>query len=65
MQRNIYFFIITVKVLQAYWSGLLYPLPGNLLDPGIKPTSLMSPALFFTTGTMLEAIMIKRNVVKM
>ena len=27
---------------QEYWSGLLFPSPGNLLDPGIKP---MSPAL--------------------
>ena len=37
---------------QEYWSGLLCPPPGDLPDPGIKPTSLMSPALaggFFTT----------------
>ena len=27
---------------QAYWSGLSFPLPGDLLDPGIKR---MSPAL--------------------
>ena len=30
---------------QEYWSGLPCPPPGNLSDPGIKPTSLMSPAL--------------------
>ena len=39
---------------QEYWSGLPFPLPGDLPDPGIKPTSLMSPALagrFFTTST--------------
>ena len=39
---------------QEYWSGLPCPSPGDLPDPGIKPTSLMSPALadgFFTTGT--------------
>ena len=30
---------------QGYWSGLLFPPPGDLPDPGIKPTSLMSPAL--------------------
>ena len=38
---------------QEYWSGLLCPPPGDLPDPGIKPTSLMSPALaggFFTTS---------------
>ena len=37
---------------QEYWSGLLFPTPGDLLDPGIKPASLVSPALaggFFTT----------------
>ena len=34
---------------QEYWSGLLFPSPGDLPDPGIKP---VSPALsdgFFTT----------------
>ena len=34
-----------------YWSGLPLPIPGDLPDPGIEPTSLMSPALtggFFT-----------------
>ena len=34
------------------WSGLPYPPPGDLPDPGIEPTSLMSSALagrFFIT----------------
>ena len=34
---------------QEYWSGLPFPPPGDLPDPGIEP---MSPALaggFFTT----------------
>ena len=38
---------------QEYWSGLPFPTPGDLSDPGIKPTFLPSPALagrFFTTG---------------
>ena len=30
---------------QEYWSGLSFPLPEDLPDPGIKPMSLMSPAL--------------------
>ena len=30
---------------QEYWSGLLYPPPGDLPNPGIEPTSLMSLAL--------------------
>ena len=37
---------------QEYWSGLLLPPAGDLPDPGIKPASLVSPALaggFFTT----------------
>ena len=33
-------------ILQArYWSGLPYPTPGDLPDPGVEPTSLVSPAL--------------------
>ena len=28
---------------QDYWSGLLFPLPGDLPDTGIEPASLMSP----------------------
>ena len=42
---------------QEYWSGLPCPPPGDLPDPGIKPSSLMSPALtgrFFTTSTIWE-----------
>ena len=30
---------------QEYWSGLPCPPPRDLTDPGIKPVSLMSPAL--------------------
>ena len=41
---------------QEYQSGLPCPPPGNLPNPGIKPTSLTSPALagmFFTTRAHL------------
>ena len=37
---------------QEYWGGLPFPTPGDLPDPGIKPTSLAPPALagrFFTS----------------
>ena len=37
---------------QEYWSGLPFPSPGDLPNPGIKPMFLASPALageFFTT----------------
>ena len=30
---------------QEYWKGLPFPPPGELPNPGIKPASLMSPAL--------------------
>ena len=30
---------------QEYWSGLPFPSPGNLPDPGVEPTSPVSPAL--------------------
>ena len=30
---------------QEYWSGLPFPPPWDLSDPGIKPVSLASPAL--------------------
>ena len=43
---------------QEYWSGLPFPLPGDLPDPGIEPESLASPALeggFFTTNTTWAA----------
>ena len=39
---------------QEYWSGLPFPPPGDLPDPGIEPTSFASPALagrFFATIT--------------
>ena len=42
---------------QEYWNGLPCPPPGYLPDPGIKPMSLISPALaggFFTTSTTWE-----------
>ena len=39
---------------QEYWSGLPFPFPGDLPDPGIESVSLASPTLagrFFTTVT--------------
>ena len=40
-----------------YWSGLPCPPPGDLPDPGIKPTFLTCPALggFFTTNATGKA----------
>ena len=30
---------------QEYWSGLPFPAPEDILDPGIEPASLANPAL--------------------
>ena len=43
---------------QEYWSGLPCPPAGDLPDPEIEPTSLMSPSLagvFFITSATWEA----------
>ena len=45
---------------EEYWSGLPFPSPGDLLNPGTGPTSLKSPALagrFFITCATWEAHM--------
>ena len=43
---------------QEYWSGLSFPPPGDPPGSGIKPASLMSPALagrFLTASATWEA----------
>ena len=44
---------------QEYWSGVPFPTPGDLPNPGSEPVSLASPALagrFFTTSATWEVI---------
>ena len=44
---------------QEYWTGLPFPSPEDLPDPGIEPPSLVSPALagkFFTNCTKSRCI---------
>ena len=36
---------------QEYWSGLPFPSPGDLPDPGTEPTS---PGIFFTTPEAMK-----------
>ena len=46
---------------QEYWSGLPFSSPGDLPDPGSKPSALVSPALasrFFTAQAYLLLIII-------
>ena len=43
---------------QEYWSGLPFPPPGDLPDPGMEPTSPVSPVLaggIFMTSATWEA----------
>ena len=49
---------------QEYWSGLPYPPPEDLPDPGNEPASLKSPTLaskFFTTSATWETDLIGYN----
>ena len=44
---------------QEYWSGLPFPTPGDLPDPGIELKTFKSPVLvggFFTTSATREAL---------
>ena len=44
---------------QEYWSGLPFPPPGDLPNPGMEPASLESPTLagrFFATSATWEAL---------
>ena len=52
---------------QEYWSGLPFPSPEDLLNPGIETESLASPALadvFFTTEPQGKLIKLRLREVK-
>ena len=52
---------------QEYWSEWTFSSPGDLPDPGIKPTSLAPSALaggFFTISTIWEAIQLAKHAMK-
>ena len=40
---------------QVYWSGLPFPTPEDILDPGMEPVSPALAGRFFTTWTTWEA----------
>ena len=49
---------------EEYLSGLLYPPPGDLPDPGFEPAALVSPALaggFFTSSATIIVINISHE----
>ena len=50
---------------QEYWSGLLFPSPGDLPDPGMEPASLTSPVLagrLFTTSATYRLTALYRKI---
>ena len=44
---------------QEYWSGLPFPSPGDLPDPGIKPGSQVLPGGFFITEPPGKPLLIR------
>jgi len=44
---------------QEYWSGLPFPSPGDLLDPGIEPTSPALAGGFFLLLSHQESKILK------
>ena len=44
---------------QEYWSGLPFPPPGNLPDPGIEPASPAITGGFFTTESPCKPLYLK------
>ena len=47
---------------QEYWSGLSFPPPGDLPDPGIKPTSALEGRFFITDPPGTPSHMYTYNV---
>ena len=53
---------------QEYWSGLPFPPPGDLPDPGIEPKSPASPSSagkFFTTALNETNLCNQRDITEM
>ena len=47
---------------QEYWSGLSFPPPGDLPDPGIKPASPVLTGGFFTTEPPEKILYVNYNL---
>ena len=50
---------------QEYWSGLPFPSPGDLPNPGIKPKSLVFRQILYQLSYKGSHIAIRRNEVLM
>ena len=46
---------VSVRACTEYWSGLPFPTPGNLSEPGMKPISPALAGRFFTTAPLAES----------
>ena len=54
----------SVHEILQYWSGLPFPSPGHLPNPGIEPASPVSPALaggFFTTEPLVKPLIVRQG----
>jgi len=49
---------------QEYWSGVSFPTPGDLPDPGTEPPSTTLAGRFFTTSVTWEAPRVIINMFK-
>ena len=47
---------------QEYWSGLPFPSPGNLPDPGIEPVSPALAGRFFTAEPLGSPYIVYSNL---
>ena len=48
---------------QESWSGLLFPTPGDLPDPGIEPVSPALAGGFFTTAPLGKPISLRLTTI--
>ena len=49
---------------QEYWSGLPFPPTGDLLDPGIEPTSPVLAGGFFTNAPPGKLLSVHKDIKK-
>ena len=47
---------------QEYWTGLPFPSPGDLPDPGIEPRSPALAGRFFTTVPLVKPTVVRVRV---
>jgi len=48
---------------KEYWSRLPFPIPGDLPEPGIQPTSLALAGRFFTTESLGKPTLLDLSII--